>query len=280
VSVAELQRAWQAVQSGQFRRAVQGDTPATHFLREPTAPSWTLARDEHVLPVVRCASAYGATTLALALATAADTEARVVACSSGSTSGLAAASTAELGTHPSGWMQGTRGDVLLQRADHALASVHDIPPPMPGTKTTLTILDVGWELGQVLNTASWLAGQLKNAAAGVVVTCAMVPGFRHLEGALALLQGSPTVVAVIGPPLKRWPKPVHNSAGSLTRPVSKPSPPVCYPGLPPAARTGLPPASNDELNELRAPIQGHLQFYCARMSRTNFGAWVLDPFLR
>jgi hypothetical protein len=55
----------------------------------------------------------------------------------------------------------------------------------------------------------------------VVVTCATVPGFRHLEGALAMLQGSPTVVAVIGPPRKRWPKPVHNSAGSLTRAASQ-----------------------------------------------------------
>jgi hypothetical protein len=51
----------------------------------------------------------------------------------------------------------------------------------------------------------------------VVVTCATVPGLRHLEGALALLDGTPTVVAVVGPPRKRWPKPVQHSAGALTR---------------------------------------------------------------
>ena len=67
--------------------------------------------------MVRCASAYGATTFALALATAANTDARVVECSSATTSGLAAASTAELGAHPSGWVQGSRGEVLLQRTE-------------------------------------------------------------------------------------------------------------------------------------------------------------------
>jgi hypothetical protein len=239
VSVAELQRAWHAVKSGQFRRAVQGNTPITQSLREGIVPSWTPDRDEHVLPVVRCAGAYGATTFALALATAADTDARVVECSSATTSGLAAASTAELGAHPSGWVQGSRGDVLLQRADHALASVHDIPPPMPATKTTLTVLDVGWELGQVLNTASWVAAQLSQAAAVIVVTCATIPGLRHLEGALALLQGSPTVVAVVGPPRKRWPKPVQHSAGALTRAADHAGRLVVIPWDPRLAVAGL-----------------------------------------
>jgi hypothetical protein len=217
VSVAELQRAWHAVKSGQFRRAVQEDSPTTQSLRAQIVPSWTPSRNERVLPVVRCASAYGATTFALALATAANTDARVVECSSATTSGLAAASTAELGAHPSGWVQGSRGDVLLQRTGVALASLHDVPSPMPADKGTLTVLDAGWELGQVLNTPSWVAAQLSQAAAVVVVTCATVPGLRHLEGALALLDGTPTVVAVVGPPRKRWPKPVQHSAGALTR---------------------------------------------------------------
>jgi hypothetical protein len=217
VSVAELQRAWRAVQLGQFRRTVQGDNPATQLPRGRSEPSWTPSGEERVLPVVRCASAYGATTFALALATAADTGARLVECSSATTSGLAAASTAELGAHPSGWVQGSRGDVLLQRTGVALQSVHDVPSPMPAEKSTLTVLDVGWELGQVLNTPSWLAAQLRQAAAVIVVTCATVPGLRHLEGALALLHITRTVVAVVGPPRKRWPKPVQHSAGSLTR---------------------------------------------------------------
>jgi hypothetical protein len=238
VSVAELQRAWHAVKSGQFNRAVQGDS----LTAQPggrAVPSWTPGRDERVLPVVRCAGAYGATTFALALATVAHTDARVVECSSATTSGLAAASTAELGAHPSGWVQGSRGEVLLQRTGVALASVHDVPSPMPAEKSTLTVLDAGWELGQVLNTPSWVAAQLSQAAAVVVVTCATVPGLRHLEGALALLDGTPTVVAVLGPPRKRWPKPVQHTAGSLTRAADHAGRLVVIPWDPRLAVAGL-----------------------------------------
>jgi hypothetical protein len=238
VSVAELQRAWHAVKSGQFRRAVQGDSP-TAQPRARTVPSWTPGREEWVLPVVRCAGAYGATTFALALATAADTDTRVVECSSATTSGLAAASTAELGTHPSGWVQGSRGDLLLQRTGLTLASLHDVPSPMPAEKSTLTVLDAGWELGQVLNTPSWVAAQLSQAAAVIVVTCATVPGLRHLEGALALLDGTPTVVAVLGPPRKRWPKPVQHTAGSLTRAADHAGRLVVIPWDPRLAVAGL-----------------------------------------
>jgi hypothetical protein len=239
VSVAELQRAWHAVKSGQFRRAVQGDSPAAQSRRGGTVPSWTPGRDERVLPVVRCASAYGATTFALALATAASTDARVVECSSATTSGLAAASTAELGAHPSGWVQGSRGDVLLQRTGVTLASLHDVPSPMRAEKSTLTVLDAGWELGQVLNTPSWVAAQLSQAAAVIVVTCATVPGLRHLEGALALLDGTPTVVAVLGPPRKRWPKSVQHTAGSLTRAADHAGRLVVIPWDPRLAVAGL-----------------------------------------
>src|SRR5215207_7806935 len=239
VSVAELQRAWHAVKSGQFRRAVQEDSPTTQALRAQIVPSWTPSRNERVLPVVRCAGAYGATTFALALATAANTDARVVECSSATTSGLAAASTAELGAHPSGWVQGSRGDLLLQRTGVALASPHDVPSPMPAEKSTLTVLDAGWELGQVLNTPSWVAAQLSQAAAVVVVTCATVPGLRHLAGALALLDGTPTVVAVVGPPRKRWPKPVQHSAGALTRAADQAGGLVVIPWDPWLAVAGL-----------------------------------------
>jgi hypothetical protein len=239
VSVAELQRAWHAVQTGQFRRVIQEDSPTTQSLRAQTVPSWTPSRDEQVLPVVRCASAYGATTLALAVATAANTDARVVECSSATTSGLAAASTVELGAHPSGWVQGSRGDVLLQRTGVALASLHDVPSPMRAEKSRLTVLDAGWELGQVLNTPSWLAAQLSQAAAVIVVTCATVPGFRHLEGALALLDGTPTVVAVLGPPRKRWPKPVQHTVGALTRAADQAGRLVVIPWDPRLAVAGL-----------------------------------------
>jgi hypothetical protein len=218
VSVVELKRAWHAVQAGQFRLSVRGRSAEDQPQRARIAPSWTPNADEQVLPVVRCASACGATTFALALATAANSGARVVECSSATSSGLAAASTAELGVHPSGWAQGARGEVLLQRKSVALASLHDVPLPPAAEKMTLTVLDVGWELGHLPNTPrSWVAAQVRQAAAVVVVTCATVPGLRHLECGLASLDGIPSVVAVVGPRRKRWPKAVCHSAGALTR---------------------------------------------------------------
>ena len=217
VSVDELQRAWRAVQSGQFRGPAQ--PCSTNRTPPPTTSHvWTPSPDEQVLPVVRCPGAQGATTFALALATAAKQAARVVECSSPTSSGLAAASTAELGEHPSGWAQGTRGDVLLQRIGTQLAGVNDVPPPLAAQTTTLTVLDVGWDLGHVLRTPSWVAAHINQATAVVLVTCATVPGLRHLESALGMLGGTPTVVVVIiGPPRKRWPKTVQHSAGSSTR---------------------------------------------------------------
>jgi hypothetical protein len=138
---------WHAVQAGQFRQTVQGRNANDQPHGATFTPSWTPNADEQVLPVVRYASAYGTTTFALALATAASTGARVVECSSATSSGLAAASTAELGLHPSGWAQGTRGQALLQRTSVALATVRDVPLRPAAEKTTLTVLDVGWKLG-------------------------------------------------------------------------------------------------------------------------------------
>src|SRR5215210_4401694 len=155
VSVDELQRAWRALQSGQFRGAAQP------WLTKRTPPHisqvWTPSADEQVLPVVRCPGAQGATTFALALATAAKDAARVVECSTPTSSGLVAASTAELGEHPSGWAQGTRGDVLLQRTSTQLAGGNDVPPPLASETSTLSGLEVGWELAHGLRTPSGVA---------------------------------------------------------------------------------------------------------------------------
>ena len=102
VGVDELRRAWLAVQAGDFRRphpkqrAVAPASPAASV-------EWTPASDELVIPVVGAAGSCGATTVALALATAAKGRARVVECASASLSGLAAASTAELGADDHGW---------------------------------------------------------------------------------------------------------------------------------------------------------------------------------
>ena len=216
VSVDELKRAWWAVQAGQFRSG------ATHDMRQPAAPpagkGWEPGPGERVLPVIGCAGSCGASTIALALADASAAPARVVECSSVTASGLAAASTAELGLHESGWRRGTRDGLLLERAGDVLVSIAEVPTPStPDRPIGLTVLDVGWEVGQVLTTPAWLVEQVRSADLVVLVTTATVPGLRRLEGALELLAGTSTCAAVIGPKRKKWPRPVGYSAGPLTR---------------------------------------------------------------
>lgn len=218
VSVDELKRAWNAVQAGRFRTG----TGANSDLHQPPSPpagkAWEPGPGERVLPVIGCAGSCGATTISLALAGAAAMPARVVECGTAGASGLAAASTAELGLHDSGWTRGTRDGVLLERASSVLVSIQEVPTPsVPDGIIALTVLDVGWEIGQVLATPGWLGGQVRGADVVVLVTTATVPGLRRLEGALDLFAGISTCAAVIGPRRKKWPRPVGYSAGPRTR---------------------------------------------------------------
>lgn len=224
VSVQELKRAWLAVQAGQFHRHPGMDTTKAAG-SDPTRPSHTVGQawepTEAVLPVVGCAGSVGTSTVALALATAAtDTigPARVVECCTVTASGLAAASTAELGQHPTGWVQGTRDHVLLERGSDIFIGPDEVPIPADTPHpVTLTVLDVGWELGQLLASPSWLADRLLQGRHVVAVTTATIPGMRRLEGALALLDGVPVVVAVLGPRRRKWPRGVEHGMGALTR---------------------------------------------------------------
>lgn len=205
VTVQELKTAWHTFQAGQL-----------HCLR----PTWE--PDEAVLPVVGCAGSVGASTLSLALATtaaAAIGATRVVECCTVTASGLAAASTAELGQQPSGWMRGTRDRVLLERGSAIFLAPAEVPIPADTQQhpVVLTILDVGWELGQLLAGPSWLADQLLQARHVVAVTTATIPGLRRLEGALGQLDGIPVAVAVLGPGRHKWPQGVEHSMGPLTR---------------------------------------------------------------
>jgi len=224
VSVEELQRAWQAVQAGDFRRCPgASQRPAAPGSHESGQQTWD--PHEAVLPVIGCAGSVGATTLALSLATAAAAVAadmvggaRVVECCTVTASGLAPASTAELGQHPTGWLQGTRGEVLLERSSDIFISADEMPPPTNAAAAVrLTVLDVGWELGQLLASPSWLSDRVCHADHVVAVTTATIPGLRRLEGALALLAGTPVLGAVLGPPRRRWPRGLEHSLGALSR---------------------------------------------------------------
>lgn len=217
VSVPELRRAWGAVQAGKFRQ--ESPAAAGKARAVPISPTWAPGNAEQILPVVACAAASGASTMALAVASAAGGCARILECRSGATSGLAAASTAELGPHPSGWRRGIRGDVLLERAGGGLLTrVDEVPlPSVPDRPLALTVLDVGWDLRQVLDVPSWIGEQVKTAGVVVVVTRATIPGLLHLETTLSLLGQIRAVAAMVGSPCRRWFKAVWQSSGPMTK---------------------------------------------------------------
>lgn len=223
VSVDELRRAWQAVQDGQFRL-----TRPSHRLPEPARVSSQPARgpvwvpETPVVPVLGCHGHAGATTLAVALATAA-APARVVECAGVSMTGLAAAATAELGVSASGWRLGRRDEVWIARPEAAYRDLGTIPVPDPSAPgappVRLTVLDVGWDLAHVLGSDGWVNATLTSAAGLVLTATASVPGLRRLERTLTLLAERHVLVAVLGPPPRRWPRHVRATTGPLTRAV-------------------------------------------------------------
>jgi hypothetical protein len=218
VSVPELQRAWRAVQAGEFRQG----SPAADARADvvPGSRTWAPGNGERVLPAVGCGGASGASTVALGLASAAGRSARVLECRSGTSSGLAAASTAELGLHRSGWRRGLRGDVLLERAGGLLTRVDEVPlPSVLDRPLALTVLDVGWDLRHVLDFPCWMGEQVRAAGVVVVVSRATIPGLLHLETTLSLLDQIRAVAAILGSPCKRWSKAVWHSSGPMTKAV-------------------------------------------------------------
>jgi hypothetical protein len=178
-----------------------------------------------LVPVVAAQPGCGASTVALAVATACGRRARVVECVSASASGLTAASTAELGVDGCGWARGVRGDVVLERFADVVWAVGEVPLPSDtDTDVEVTVLDVAWDLGRVLTSTSWLADAVLSPRADrvVLVAVASVPGMRRLEQALALLAPLPMsprlCVAVVGPaPAGALGRRLAASTGPLTR---------------------------------------------------------------
>lgn len=214
VGVDELLRAWSALQDGQFRARAVG-----HPRRQPTSPrqaheAW--ASEEPTVPVIGCAGGVGASTLAVALATAAS-PARVLECCTATATGLATAATAELGTED-GWALGRREQVWLARTTTVMLAAAELPQPCPSpAPVALTVVDVGWDVGQVLAADGWLGNYLQAAHAPVVVTTATVPGLRRLEATLTLLHAQHPLIAYRGPARRRWPGALVAATGPLTR---------------------------------------------------------------
>lgn len=205
VGVDELKRAYRAVQAGTFRRGHHSTRPS---------PRWSATGP--VLTVVGSCAGSGASTLALALATAAGT-ARVLECSTPTAAGLTAAATAELGRDPVGWVRGTRGTVLLERPADTLGGPHEVPHPRPGDDSVLVVIDVAWELGTVLAGHGWLTDLLEGPGPVVVTAPATVPGLRRLDTALGMLTHAHPVVALVGPRRRTLPRPVTSALAALCR---------------------------------------------------------------
>jgi len=221
VAVYELRRAWHAVQAGEFRAHWHPQNPSLRRPPRPVASEsvsvWTPSVGEQVVPVVGCAGSCGATTVALALATAAGGLARLVECASVSATGLAAASTAELGVTEAGWVRGSRDQVLLERSDGSCPAGEAVPLPSQADRSLWTIIDPAQPIEQLLAGDGWLAHLLADTPVLVLAARATVPGLRRLETCLALVGAGRVVVAVLGPTRKRWPGQVIHSLGPLTR---------------------------------------------------------------
>ncbi len=133
VSVAELKRAWRAVQDGTF----QNQHPQA-YAAEPGLTGSLRSAGARGISVLGCGGAIGATTTALALALALDAPCRLIEGAPPAASGLAGASTAELGERVSGWTHGTREQVLIERA------IEPVGPTLPRSRPVeLNIPSIG-----------------------------------------------------------------------------------------------------------------------------------------
>jgi hypothetical protein len=226
VGIEELRRAWHAVQEGRFRaRQSRAEIPP----RSPGEALTVWNPTEPVLPVLGCAGQTGATTIALALATAAGSS-RVVECCTATASGLSAASTAELGQGQDDWALGRRSQVWLTRTSRVLLEPGEAAPPDPPLESvSLTVLDVGWEVGQVMASDSWIREQVTTASSLVLASTPTVPALRRLEMALTLLSPAHVVIAIRGPHPRRWPKTLTASLGPLSVDALKTGPVVSIP---------------------------------------------------
>lgn len=161
-----------------------------------------------MVAVVGCAGGVGASTVALALATASGAPARVVECGPPLASGFSAAANAELGTEGP-WRRGSRGDVLLERP---IAGDATLPVPTESS-VEWTVVDTNWTTMSGSG-AAWLGSVVRTLDDVVLVTRSTVPGIRRLESCAELL-GRDALGVVVGPTVKRWPRPVKVAAAGI-----------------------------------------------------------------
>ena len=196
----------------------------TSFLATVPAEPADLVITQTSVAVLGASGGCGATTLSLALAEHLHA-ARILECRTAPISTLAAATTFELGARVSGWQVGMRdaldagaGAVAIDRAPQAVTSAVQLPPPEPsGPRGSTNVIDVGWRITEL---AGWLRGAVANATAIVVAATGTCSGLAHLEATLRELEehtDTPITIALRGPHLKQWPRPLRATAGPRTR---------------------------------------------------------------
>lgn len=238
VSVEDLRRAYRAATSTEPAR--HGLSAASEVRPADTRPSGTATTSTTTVLVVGCLGSAGASTTALALATVLGS-ARVVECCSVASSGLCAASSAELGAVGDGWLRGSRDDVLIERRADRLDPPATLPQPPPApAAATWTVLDCPRDVDAVLAADGWLGDLARTLPAVVVVTRPTVPGMRRLETAIDLIGDDRAVPVVIGVE-KRWPKPAVQAMGPATRALHGAGRLVALPHIPSFAVLGLTP---------------------------------------
>lgn len=193
-SLAALKSAWYALEAGAFQ--------------SENAP-WVPGTDERVIVVIGCVGSVGASTVALALATASAQQSRVIECCPAADSGFSAAASAELGD-VDGWRRGSRGAVLIERRLDEAA----VPT---ASASELTILDLPASALASRGRFGWVPGILATEPPLVLVTRPTIPALRRLETCLRQVRDPRRcVVASVGPPARRWPRPVLHSMGPVT----------------------------------------------------------------
>lgn len=214
VAVDELARAYQAALSGEFRNGPHPTMAHKRASQGPAATRWEPAHNERVLLVVGSLGAAGTSTIALAVATCAG-HARVVECCTVASSGLAAASSAELGVTPDGWVQGSRDQVLIQRRGDRVPALDLLPTPT-SSSLPVTVLDCSWDLDLLMSSQGWLGEVARTLPAIAVVTRPTIPGMRRLEAAAVVL-GERRVHAVVVGVERRWPRHVEQAMSAAVR---------------------------------------------------------------
>lgn len=233
-TLEELRRAYLAACSGQFRDLEPGPGADSGAVWSPP---------ETVVPVLGCHGGAGASTLALAIATAAGRGVRVIEAGAATTSAFCAASTAELGVTESGWVLGQRPpQVRLERGSGLPLAPEDVPVPQEATAgTELTVLDVTWDPRVLYCGTSWVAEAVFGSPHPVLAVAATVPGVRHLEAVLELLprEAAPLLVVRGHQRRGRWAGPVERALSPRVRAARQEGRIVALPHDPGLAVRGL-----------------------------------------